>query len=145
MRTRTIKRLLMCVGIAFIGALIWITIEDARKLLDVRSAVPQASAIAYGRFISDGARSRIVIEEIWRHASSGDPVAVGASLPHRIASDATAPDGVVILFSPRLLSRRLVPGTIIGVYGDRVAEMSVSEFKALCAATQSSDQTMPQR
>jgi hypothetical protein len=135
----------MCVGIAFIGALIWITIEDFREL-DVRSAVPHASAIAYGRFISDGARSRIVIEEIWRHASSGDPVAVGASLPHRIASNATAPDGMVILFSPRLLSRRLVPGAIIGVYGDRVsAEMSVSELKTLCAGSQASNQTMPQR
>jgi hypothetical protein len=138
--------LLLCVAIAFIGALIWITIEDFREL-DVRSAVPHAAAIAYGRFISEGARSRIVIEEIWRHAPSGDPVAVGTSLPHRIASDSTAPDGVVILWSPRVLSRRLVPGTIIGVYGDRVlaAEMSVSEFKALCAAGQASNETMPKR
>jgi hypothetical protein len=135
----------MCVGFAFIGALVWISIEDSRELLDVRSAVPRASAIAYGRFISDGARSRIVIEEIWRHAASGDPVAVGASLPHRIASGATAPDGMVILFSPQWLSRRLVPGTIIEVYGDRVAEMSVSEFKALCGASQVPNQPVPQR
>lgn len=127
----------MCVGIAFIGALIWITIEDFREL-EVRAAVPHASAIAYGRFISDGARSRIVIEEIWKHAPS-DPVAVGASLPHLIPSNVTAPDGVVILFSPGLLSRPLVPGTIIGVYGDRVsaAKMSLSEFKALCVASPS--------
>jgi hypothetical protein len=132
----------MCAGIAFICALIWISIGDVRKLFDVRSTVSRASAIAYGRFISDGARSRIVIEEIWRHTPSGDPVAVGASLPHQIASGATAPDGMVILFSPQWLSRRLVPGTIIGVYGDRVAEMSVSEFKALCGV---SNEPVPQR
>jgi hypothetical protein len=137
MRRRTLKRLLLCLGIAFIGALIWITIEDFSGLHDIRSEIPRASAIAYGSFVSDGARSHIVIEQIWRPAPSGDPMAIGALLPHRIASGAAPPDGVVVLFSPRLLSRRLAPGTIIAVYGDRIpaAEMSVSEFKALCVAS----------
>jgi hypothetical protein len=52
---------------------------------------------------------------------------------------------MVILFSPQWLSRRLVPGMIIEVYGDRVAEMSVSEFKALCGASQVPNQPVPQR
>jgi len=138
MRARTLKRLLLCLAVAFVGALVWITVEDFRPL-DIRSQVSTSSVIAYGRFVSEGARSHIVIDEIWKHSPSADPISVGASLPHRIASAAKPPDAVVVFFSPRLLSRQLSPAAIVAVYGDRVpaADMSLSELKALCAASPS--------
>jgi hypothetical protein len=106
MRARTLKWILICVGVAFVAALAWITLEDLAPL-DIRSQITRSQVVAYGHFVSDGSRPHIVIDEIWKRATSADSVVLGSTVPFTIPASSRAPDGFVVCFAPQLLSRRL--------------------------------------
>lgn len=132
MRRPTLKWL-VCLAIVlvalFVGAIIW----EGHHLPDIRSEASRADVIAYGRLTWVDGRSRIVIEEIWRHSPSGDPVSIGLSYPSKMPA-AAHPDAAVVF-----LSHDGSPFHIIAVYGDQVpaAKMSLPDFKALCAGSPS--------
>jgi hypothetical protein len=133
-----LKWISVCVGAAFIAALAWITLEYWSPP-DIRSQIQHSQVVAYGHFVSDASRPRIVIDEIWKRSSSADSVAVGSTVPFTLPASSHAPDAAIVCFAPRLLSRRLAPSAVFAVYGDHVGlpPLSLSEVKALCAATPS--------
>jgi hypothetical protein len=134
--TRRRKRLLIWIpvlaAVTLVGAIIWGVIADATRPLDIRADVSRAAIVAYGHVASEGGRSRVVVQEIWKHSSSAAPLSIGASFPSRLPAGAK-PDSLILFFSAHESS----PDAIIAVYGDRVpaAEMSLPELKALCAAS----------
>lgn len=138
MRARTLKRLLLCIVLAFLGVMAWLTILDVRPI-DVHSRIDRSPVIAYGRFVAGGSRSQVVIEQVWKHPGAGAPVSVGSSVSYSVPSDTQLPDGAVIFFSLQPISRKLSADATMPVYGERVPgfRMSLSELKALCEANPS--------
>ena len=141
---RWVKSLLICLVVAFVAGIVWITLEDVSSLdasLDIRLQAARSAAVAYGTLREDAGHRQIVVEEIWKHPSSGEQLTVGAALPAPPIPRDARPDGLVVFFErPWSLRRgRLQVRAALAVYQGRVGrpEMSLDEAKTLCANTPS--------
>ncbi len=126
------KRFLTCLVAVIIAVVVWITLQDFRSL-DARSAITRAAVVAHGHVVS-APRPYILIDEIWKSSGSSAAVAIGTIVP--FPARGSSADGVLICFTPHLLSRQLSPSAILAIRDDRVGSpsMSLSEVKALCSA-----------
>jgi hypothetical protein len=131
MRARSLKSILAVGVIIVLGAIVWVAV-DALRPIDVRSDISHSATVACGHVVAADRHSRIIIDEIWKQPSSGAIPSIGSSIPSPLPADAQ-PSLVILCFR----TGRTSPSSIIAVYGDRipVANMSVSDVKALCAAT----------
>ena len=120
---RRLKWLLICVGVALVGWLVWIAVQDLSPI-DIRSQASRATAIGYGTL----------------HTANGSSLTVGTTVyTPPLGSESRHPDGFIVFFhrTGLLGSGRLRSAAILAIYQGRVAseDMPVSEAKALCVAT----------
>ena len=135
---RGLKWLLIGIGIAAVGWLTWVTVQDL-SAIDIRSQASRAAAIGYGTLHTANGSSHIIIDEIWKQSASGSSLTVGTAVyAPPFGSDSQHPDGFIVFFhgTGLLGSGRLRSAAILAIYQGRVASenMSVSEAKALCVA-----------
>ena len=60
---RRLKWLLICVVVALVGWLVWITVQDLSPI-DIRSQASRATAIGYGTLHTANGSSHIIIDQI---------------------------------------------------------------------------------
>ena len=127
------KWFIMCLVAVAIAAVAWITLQDFRSL-DARSAISRATVVAHGHVVS-APRPYIVIDEIWKSSASSGAVAIGTIVPFPARGGSA--DQVLVCFTPRVFSHRLIPSAILAVRSDGVGipPVPVSELKTLCAGT----------
>ena len=139
-RTALRKWLLICVGAAVVGRLVWVTVEDLSPI-DLRVQASRAAAIGYGTLHPVNGSSRIVIDEVWKQSASGSSLSVGTAVYTSSADRGSRhPDGFIVFFGRAGLfgSGPLQSNAVVAVYKGRVAtnDISVAEAKALCVASE---------
>lgn len=132
------KSLVICLIVAFLAGLAWITIEDISPP-DFRTEAARSAAVVYGTAREGAGRSEIVIEEIWKQPPSGGELTVGAAITVlRVPRDAR-PDGFVVFLQRPWPWRRgpLQVQSVVSVYRGRLGwpDISIEEAKAICANT----------
>lgn len=143
MNTRSMrwgKSLVICLIVAFLAGLVWITLEDILPP-DFRTEAARSAAVVYGTAPEGAGRSQIVIEEIWKQPPSGGELTVGAAITVRPVPLDARPDGFVVFLQRPWPWRRgpLQAQGVVYVYQGRLGrpDISIEEAKAICANTPS--------
>ena len=134
--TRWLKWSVICVGVAFVGALAWEIFGNSPS--EFEDEAPRAAVVVYGTLREQAGRREIVVEDIWKSTGSNDQFTVGQTLSAGLLPRDAHPDAVVVLFKRSWLlgHGRLHFQALYAVYDGRLghAGISIAEAKALCAS-----------